>query len=256
MKFHTVNGHLAVKTASSPEHVHSFHEVWHELSSLSDERDADVELIRIHDQLKSNSNSNSEVRHPENASASDMAPSMASLFAGALPRRGSFASSDDASCQAAHSPESMAVPPRSNLDGGAESLAESRNVSMRARDNPEVREQARKIQQVPDIRKEVEVGPRLRAMGGSTAKSLPRAAASTVFHGGNSLGQKHTPALSMGFVIPRATSKALAIQRSARPKNASGPPKRSSGAREQEEGMSDDYDWSVLTEPETSPPRT
>ena len=46
MKFHTVNGHLAVKTASFSEHVHSFHEVWHELSSLSDERDADVELTR------------------------------------------------------------------------------------------------------------------------------------------------------------------------------------------------------------------
>ena len=188
---HTVNGHLAVKIASFPEHVHSFHEVWHALSSLTDECDADVELIRIHNQLKSKPNSNSEARHLENATASGMAPSMASLFAGALPCRSPPDTSDDASCPAAHSSEGMAVPPRSTLDGGAEPPAEACHVSMRARDNSEVRQQARKIQQMPDLRKEIEVGPRHRAMGGSTIKSLASAAAFTVLlHGSHILGEE------------------------------------------------------------------
>ena len=188
---HAVNGHLAVKIASFPDHVHSFFEVWNALGKLTDEHNADVELIRTHDQLKSNLNSNIKVAQFENATTAEMAPSMASLLAGALPCRSPSRSGDDECDQVADPPESLVGPSRSTVDGGKEPSTASCHVGMRAPDHAENRQQARKVQQMPDVREKVEMGPRLGTMGGSTFKNLASAAAFTVLlHGSNLLGQQ------------------------------------------------------------------
>ena len=188
---HAVNGHLAVKIASFPEHVYSFFEVWHALGILTDEHNADVELIRTHDQLKRNFNSNIKVDQSENATSAKMASSMASLSAGALSCRSPPFAGDDAGDPSADPPQSLVVPSRPTVDGGKEPPVAPCNVGMRAPDHSEVQQQARKVQQMPDVRKKMEMGSRLGTMGGSSFKNLASAAAFTVLlHSGNLLGQQ------------------------------------------------------------------
>jgi hypothetical protein len=206
---HTVYGHLAVKIASFPEHVHSFHEVLHALSSLTNECDADVELIRIHNQLKSKPNSNSEARHLENATASSMAPSMASLLAGALP------CAEVLLIRVMMQAVQLRIRPRAWLSHqdplGMEEQNHLLKRAMSACEHATIQRSGNKHGRYSkcltcgqkwkwDQDAEQWVDPPLKAS--RVPLPLPSSSTAATF-----LDKKHTPALSMGLVIPRATTK-------------------------------------------------
>ena len=206
---HTVYGHLAVKIASFPEHVHSFHEVLHALSSLTIECDADVELIRIHNQLKSKPNSNSEARHLENATASSMAPSMASLLAGALP------CAEVLLIRVMMQAVQLRIRPRAWLSHqdplGMEEQNHLLKRAMSACEHATIQRSGNKHGRYSkcltcgqkwkwDQDAEQWVDPPLKAS--RVPLPLPSSSTAATF-----LDKKHTPALSMGLVISRATTK-------------------------------------------------
>ena len=187
----SLNGHLAVKITSFPEHVHTFHEVWSQLGMLSDEDNADVELIRIPQELKqSNSQPDFLVN---NAKTTSMAPSLATNGHSVLRCRDAAGTCDGASSAPEDSQPRVAWTSGPTLDGRKDQAPEESHQRMRAQPNPEVRKQTWPLQQVPGMRKEMDLGRRKQPMGGALAKAVATAAFTVLFHGNQLPGsQIHT----------------------------------------------------------------
>ena len=201
-----INGHLAVKITDFPQHACHMSDVWQELSKLSDRSEADVEIIRINDKLKECLNSQSSPVTPENAPSTAMASGLETYDQCAVFSGDAFAACDAASCEIQDPTSAMAESPGSNADGRHGQGLQEGHLSMRTSHNTEIGKSPRKLQQVPHMRKEMEVGSNNRKMGGTFKKGLATAAAFTVlFHGLNICGS----ALHPGAVTGVGSSEAI-----------------------------------------------
>ena len=152
---------------------------------------------------------------------------------------------------------------RSNVDDREKCPAEEGIFRMSTRSDTTIGKQRRQVQQVPHMRKAVERGPRKQPVGRALAKGAATAAftAFTVlFHGSPLLGPQIsssqdglTDNLGTQAVYLTREKNSKAADKGTRPKASS---KRDNRNRrqDQEEEMSDDWDWGLVTPPASANP--
>ena len=153
---------------------------------------------------------------------------------------------------------------RSNVDDREECPAEEGNFRMSTRSDTTIGKQRRQVQQVPHMRKAVERGPRKQPVGRALAKGAATAAFTAfavLFHGCQLLEPQIIPAFRMGLPITSARKLSILLEKKiskaadkgTRPKASS---KRDNRNRrqDQEEEMSDDWDWGLVTPPASANP--
>ena len=195
-----LNGHLALDIASFPLHVHT-HDVWKSLSSMV-EQACDAEFVttekhRLEPHLH---------RPPYAADTAKVVAGMAARGESPQARRDPLGPCLGASDPAGHPRPRVAGMSRPPLHGGEGAASEDCPRTVRAQASDSLREQAWQLQQMPGLRKEVEVGPRLGKVGRANVKKGLCAAALTVLlqHGHELCGHTAYPSSPHGPQHPAA----------------------------------------------------
>ena len=177
-----VAGHLALDITKFPENA-SKSEIWKRFHAICLEPSADSDLLHI----PADGSSNTQFAHDHPPDEQGPATEMAVCVAedGPLPSRSrdAPAASDDPSCAVRNPAQKMVGSPGSTQPGSHRGHSEEGTRTMQPREHTEVRQQARKLCQVPHVRQEVEMGSRARQVDRPTYAKAAIAALALIING-------------------------------------------------------------------------
>ena len=173
-----INGHLAVDITCFPEDVSQKQDMWQSFMNLTEAEDADVEFIRA--LLPSSESKPIRRGNLRDARTSSMASGMASDDSSLLPCRDVPGTSGGPSNASPHSTSVLGELSRSTANGGEGISDPACALSVSARTGQTIWKPPRAVQQLPVLRKEVEVERHKRPMARRCTPAGQAAAALTV----------------------------------------------------------------------------